>query len=93
MRIRVALGFVLLMILAVTLWPKSTQTQTNPVVGGRYQIIISPGLREDTFLLDTQTGKTWVQTRVTDVKDQPLIWIYRDKVDDAADFLQWFKRQ
>ena len=34
----------------------------QPVVGdlGRYQIVMNPNVRADTFLLDTETGKTWV---------------------------------
>jgi hypothetical protein len=60
---------------------------------GRYQIVVSPGVRADTFLLDTATGKTWVQTAITDVEDEPTVWLYRERLDDAADLAVWSARQ
>jgi hypothetical protein len=74
--------------------PQSPQSATNSKSDvGRYQIVVSPGVRADTFLLDTATGKTWVQTAITDVEDEPTVWLYRERLDDAADFTAWAMRQ
>lgn len=71
--------------------PQGTTNLKSDV--GRYQIIVSPGVRADTFLLDTATGKTWVQTTITDVEDEPTLWLYRERIDGAADFATWSARQ
>jgi len=60
---------------------------------GRYQVVLNPNVRADTFLIDTATGRTWVQTAVTDVEDEPTVWMYRERIDDAADFVAWGARQ
>jgi hypothetical protein len=39
---------------------------------GRYQIIINPNVRADTFLIDTTTGRTW-NLQLT--KDKENIWV------------------
>ncbi|MCC6498580.1 MAG: hypothetical protein IT193_20250 [Propionibacteriaceae bacterium] len=50
--------------------------------GGRYQIIFNPsGIRADTFLLDTQTGKIWRPTKYTDLRGEPTAWVYEDRLD------------
>jgi hypothetical protein len=41
---------------------------------GRFQIVFSPHLRKDTYLLDTETGRVWVS--------------YGDKNGDTAGFQQ-----
>jgi hypothetical protein len=56
---------------------------------GRYQIVFNPNVRADTYLLDTQTGQTWVQTQITDVAGSPTIWLYRERVDSDPDFVIW----
>lgn len=35
------------------------QAHARPVQVGRYQIVYSPQLARDTFLLDTSSGRTW----------------------------------
>jgi hypothetical protein len=40
---------------------------------GRYQIIVNPSARADTFLLDTQTGQTRVHTAITNYEGDPEI--------------------
>jgi len=69
------------------------QVIVNAPPVGRYQIVFNPNVRADTFLLDTQTGKTWVQTQVSDAKDKPTIWLYRERVDNEQELLDWSKRQ
>lgn len=39
---------------------------------GRYQIIINPNVRADTFMIDTATGRTW-NLQVT--KEKEGIWV------------------
>lgn len=69
------------------------QGSTNAPSVGRYQIFINPNVRADTLLLDTQTGKTWVQTGITNVKGEPTIWMYRERLDNEAEFADWSSRQ
>lgn len=39
---------------------------------GRYQIIINPNVRADTFMIDTATGRVW---NLQDLKDGEQIWV------------------
>ena len=65
----------------------------QPTALGRYQIIISPSVRADIFMLDTQTGSTWKPTQFSDVSGQPMIWKYQDKVDNAQELREWGAHQ
>jgi hypothetical protein len=38
---------------------------------GRYQIVINPEVRADTFLLDTETGRIWKPAQYTNLVDDP----------------------
>ena len=58
---------------------------------GRYQIVISPHLRAETFLVDTQTGRTWIMTRYDDLEGKPSVWHYQDKVDNLDELREWSK--
>lgn len=40
----------------------------------RYQIVFNPGVRADTFMIDTQKGKVWQMAKITDVESQPTVW-------------------
>lgn len=64
-----------------------------PANYGRFVIVFSPYARADTFLLDTQTGKTWQLAKYTDVLGEPLVWQYLSKFDNEADLLQWMIQQ
>lgn len=59
---------------------------------GRYQIVINPAMRADTFLLDTWTGKTWQSIKMVDAADEPSVWMYRDKIDSQKEQLEWQKK-
>ena len=59
---------------------------------GRYQIVFNPSIRADTFLLDTQTGKVWVRTQITDIVGDPDVWKAQDRVDNEFEFIEWAKR-
>jgi hypothetical protein len=68
------------------------QANANPSQVGRYQIIYNPSMRADTFLLDTETGQTWVQSEVTtDAVGKRTIWVFRERVDNWQAFSDWLK--
>ena len=56
---------------------------------GRFQIVMNPAARADTFLLDTATGQIWQRTKYTDLDGQPEVWQYQDRVDSQVDLLAW----
>jgi hypothetical protein len=53
---------------------------------GRYQIILGPMTRQDTYLLDTQTGQVWRLTTMTNLKAEPDVWRIMDKIDNKCDY-------
>jgi hypothetical protein len=63
---------------------RGLEAQTAPPSGpvGRYQIVINPQMRADTFLLDTATGRIWAPGRYTDYVDDPRVWELESKVDN-----------
>ena len=52
---------------------------------GRYQIVFSPHLRADTYLIDTQKGRVWQLTQFTDLPSKPTAWIETDIVDNQGE--------
>lgn len=58
-------------------------------VAGRYQIVINPEVRADTFLLDTATGRTWKPVVFSSLEGDPVAWVYEDKLDDDAAIAQF----
>jgi len=60
---------------------------------GRYQIVINPNARADTFLLDTETGKVWVSTAFTNIKGEPTVWLFEDRIDNQQANLEWINQQ
>lgn len=89
MKPKLSVGLLAALIVTVLIWPRTTGTQALPKpttqssAPGRFQIVMSPNVRADTFLLDTETGDTWVQTEITDRPNNPTIWLHRQKIDDA----------
>lgn len=59
---------------------------------GRYQIW-QGNVRQDTFLLDTWTGKSWQLTQFGDLEDKPTVWMPMDRFDNPKDFLAWMRYQ
>lgn len=51
----------------------------------RYQIVFNPSARADTFMIDTQKGKVWQLTKITDVESQPTIWQPMVVLDGSGD--------
>jgi hypothetical protein len=62
-------------------------------VTGRYQIVINPNVRADTFLLDTQTGKVWTPIVCSNCKGEPSRWMYTDRVDNEKEMDSWLDKQ
>lgn len=61
----------------------------SPIQNARFQIFFNPNVRADTFLLDTQTGKVWQLTQLTDVKGDPTVWNRMDRLDDDKQIFQF----
>jgi len=59
---------------------------------GRYQIVINPAMRADTFLLDTHTGKIWEKVQMVDAQNEPRVWIYMDRIDSLKEQFEWQKK-
>jgi hypothetical protein len=69
---------------------KQASANASPV--GRYQIVFNPNMRADTFLLDTETGQTWVQSEITtDAVGKRTIWVFRERVDNWQAFSDWLR--
>jgi hypothetical protein len=56
-----------------------------PYPQGRYQIVFSPHLRADTYLLDTETGRVWQPIVHTSLQGDPIAWDLRDRLDTDAE--------
>ncbi len=65
-------------------------TAPNATQGGRYQMIFNPsGLRADTFLVDTATGRIWRPSKFDDVVGEPTAWIWEDRIDTPSQLSTW----
>lgn len=51
----------------------------------RYQLFQNPNVRADTFMIDTQKGKVWRMTTITDVETQPTVWQPMVVIDGTGD--------
>ncbi|MDA8094716.1 MAG: hypothetical protein M0T84_12615 [Betaproteobacteria bacterium] len=58
---------------------------------GRFEIVIDPHVRADTFLLDTQTGKIWRLVKYDDLPGKPVVWRFMDRIDNLPQALRWDK--
>ena len=52
---------------------------------GRYQIVINPQARADTFLLDTATGRVWQLIKYGDLNGEPPAWQLMKRIDNDLD--------
>jgi len=77
--------------LAVILFSTIPANAGEAAQQGRYQIVINPSMRADTFLLDTWTGKVWQQTQFTDMYGEPSVWLYMDRIDSDKQNDVWRK--
>lgn len=78
------LNKIIFLVLIITFIPVNSFAEQQ----GRFQIVINPSMRTDTFLLDTLTGKVWKQSAITDA-DNEVVWLYMDKIDSLKE-LQGF---
>jgi hypothetical protein len=69
--------------------PDESDTMAEASSSGRYQIVLSPHLRADTFLLDTKTGRVWVMAKFSDVNGEPTAWEPIDRLDNDEQILVW----
>lgn len=60
---------------------------------GRFQIIMNPHVRADTFLLDTQTGRIWQRAQYSELNGDPDAWVIMDRLDDADQMMAWARRK
>lgn len=58
------------------------------IMDGRFQIVMRDGVRADTFLLDTQEGKVWQMTTITDIEGQPTVWLFMERIDSNTDYVK-----
>lgn len=71
-------------------WPVSGIAQAGAVgVPGRYVIVHSPHKQSDTVLLDTVTGKTWLQVEDASREGTPIYWANMAREDNAAEMAKW----
>jgi hypothetical protein len=58
---------------------------------GRYQIVFSPHLRADTFLLDTATGRIWSPEKYTSYEGDPTAWTVQPRLDGKTAEGTWLQ--
>jgi hypothetical protein len=61
-------------------------TQSTP---GRYQIVVNPQTRADTFLLDTATGRVWMVFKHADRVGEPTVWEEMGRLDNLKDYTEF----
>jgi hypothetical protein len=60
-----------------------TSALAQPAQNGRYNVLFSPHVRADTFLLDTQTGQVWILSQYSDLNGKPSAWTPMTRLDNA----------
>ena len=63
------------------------QNRTPP----RFRIVFSPHVRADTFLLDTETGRTWLRTAYTHLRGDPTAWEFQTRADNLEELQAWWR--
>lgn len=80
-----------LLMLSIILFLSQQATAGEAQQQGRYQIVINPAMRADTFLIDTQTGRIWQKVQYEDMENEPVVWNIMDRIDGVKDFREWRK--
>ena len=57
----------------------------------RFQLFVNPSVRQDTFLLDTATGKVWRMIQMADALGEPTVWRSEDRIDNLDEEVAWWK--
>ena len=60
---------------------------------GRYQIVFSPLVRADTFLLDTATGRVWTHPTFSAYEGDPSAWNLEKRFDTEDEWIPKKKQQ
>lgn len=78
----------------IALFAEVRQPQiSTPLQSARYQIVINPSMRRDTFLLDTQTGKVWKPAEYVDMVGNPEVWEPMDRPENQEQLYRWVASQ
>ncbi len=51
---------------------------------GRFTLVVSPLVKNEKFLLDTQTGKIWQLVKAGEQPDKPFVCQHMDRVEDLS---------
>jgi hypothetical protein len=54
--------------------------------GQRYQIVFSPHVARDTFMIDTLTGRVWQLTQFSRLSGEPVAWEIMERIDGDDDY-------
>lgn len=74
------------------IYPPQKDVPVNTASPGRYQIVMSPIARADTFLLDTVTGRIWRLEKYSELPGEPLAWTSMDRFDTNKAIVDWAER-
>ena len=66
--------------------PPRVVTQSTPQ--GRFQIVFSPFVRADTYLLDTQTGRIWQQVKWSE--GESSVWHPMTRLDTPEEIAMYY---
>jgi hypothetical protein len=73
---------------------QNTAPQPQQASGvSRYQVVYSPNARADTFMVDSQTGKTWQFVTFTDIEGDPHVWRPVVRFENEQEVQEWAGRQ
>jgi hypothetical protein len=90
-QVGIGIGLIVLGVILSDAFTSSSLAQAT--ANGRYQIVMNPQVRADTFLLDTTTGRMWMPTKYSDYEGEPVVWEVQTKIDSFAEFVAWSKTQ
>jgi hypothetical protein len=80
----------LIVALSVMVWAEAqSPVKTEAPATARYQLFANPSARADTFLLDTQTGKLWCHTAISDAVGEPTAWLPEERFDTVQQVQAW----
>lgn len=64
--------------------PKPSQPGPHLIATGRFQVFISPHLKDQTFMIDTDTGKVWIVKKDHSTGDFSLKRVPVEEVDEKG---------
>lgn len=88
--IALSLLFALALVVVARLAAQTAQSSAKPTIGSeRFRIVMRDGVRADTFLLDTETGRIWSRIQYTNVKGAPDVWVFEERLDNDTQREAW----